>query len=243
VSVEGHTVEEALGRRCIADTSLLNNFVHSGNALLLNRLLRGPVFLSPAVLDRGETLLADFAGTKPSSEFLQPLYRATTLGQSGYRDIAAQVQSFAVRSGDLWEQAEPAQEEVALALHFRSRQIREEVRQRCPDIKRSRIRLGDGEAEAAAIAITRGWTFLTDDQASVDLLRCLYPEVPPARTCTLLRYAAELEHIPCEEAAWAFNHRIVDGLGFWARRGPRTGRERLWLRCDPPRCEWEPEMP
>lgn len=60
MSAEEVPAEEALRRRCIADTSLLNNFVHSGSAHLLNRLLEGPVHLSPAVLDPQETLLPRF---------------------------------------------------------------------------------------------------------------------------------------------------------------------------------------
>lgn len=83
----------------------------------------------------------------------------------------------------------------------------------CPEISRKKVELDLGEAEAAAIAATRGWTFLTDDQASVELLRCLYPNVPIQRTCTLLLYAAEQGVLSCEEAANRFNSRIVEELG------------------------------
>ena len=49
--MEEVSTEEALRRRGIADTSLLSNFVYSGIAHLLNRLLGGPVLLAPTVLD------------------------------------------------------------------------------------------------------------------------------------------------------------------------------------------------
>jgi hypothetical protein len=185
LSTEEVPAEEALRRRCIADTSLLNNFVHSGSAHLLNRLLEGPVLLSPAVLDPQETLLPGFPRMPPSSEFLKTLHLASVYGQERYRTIAPFVQSFALDSGELWEPVEPTEEELILAIHFRSKEIKEEVRQRCPEIRRSRIRLGAGEAETAAIAVTRGWTFLTDDQASVDLIGCLFPHMPILRAAVI----------------------------------------------------------
>ena len=77
-------------------------------------------------------------------------------GQERYRKIAPFVQSFALDSGELWEPVEPTEEELVLANHFRSKEIKEEVRQRCPEIRRSRIRLGAGEAESTAMAMIRG---------------------------------------------------------------------------------------
>jgi len=49
--------ETSLAQPCIADTSLLSNFVHTGYAYLLHRLLPEPVLLSPTVLDPAEVLL------------------------------------------------------------------------------------------------------------------------------------------------------------------------------------------
>jgi len=232
-------IEEALSRRCIADTSLLNNFVHSASAWVLERLLGRPVCLSPTVLDVEETRLPDFPRTEPTSEFLRPLHMAGLPGYSEYRKIAPYIQSFALGAGDLWEPVEPSKEELALAARLSNRTIRSEVRRVCPETGRNRAELNPGEAEAAAIAITRGWTFLTDDQASVELLSCLYPDVPVQRTCALLVHTVEKEALTCEEASELFNRRMVDELGFWATRRLDGTRQRLWLRCDPTRCLWE----
>jgi hypothetical protein len=232
-------VEEALSGRCIADTSLLNNFIHSASAWVLDRLLKEPVRLSPTVLDVEETLLPDFPRNEPASEFLRPLYIAGQPGYSDYRKIAPFIQSFALGAGDLWEPVEPSKDELALSARLSSRTIRPEVRRSCPGTSRKRVELDPGEAEAAAIAISRGWTFLTEDQASVELLKCLYPDVPVQRTCTLLVHAVERETLTCEEAANLFNRRMVDDLGFWATRRADGIRQRLWLRCDPARCSWE----
>ncbi|QIN84331.1 hypothetical protein GBA63_18040 [Rubrobacter tropicus] len=200
-----------LNRPCIADTSLLNNFVHS-SAYMLERILRRPIRLSPTVLDARETRLPEFPRVQPS------FYMSRSTEHAAYGEIAPFIQSFALGVGDRWEPVEPDSNELALASRLSSREIREEVRTVCPGISRKKVELDSGEAEAAAIAATRGWTFLTDDQASVEFLRCLYPNIPIQRTCTLLLYAVEREVLSCEEAADRFNRRIVEELGFWAFR-------------------------
>ena len=81
---------------------------------------------------------------------------------------------------------------------------------------------------------------MTDDGASVELLGRLHPEVPAHGTCDLLVQRARKGIVTCEEAAHLFNQRIVDGLRFWAFRKTGGARKRLWLRCDPARCSWEP---
>lgn len=236
---EENSIGEALSRNCVADTSLLNNFVHSGNAHLLKRLLGRPICLSPTILNMQETLLPDFPRAPPASEFLKPLYMSSLPEHPEYRDIAPFIQSFALDAGDLWEPVVPGLEELALAARFSSKGIRVLVREACPETIRPRIELDSGEAEAAAIAVTRGWTFLTEDQASAELLRCLYPEVPVLRTCSLLVHAVERGYLSCEKSANTFNQRIVDELGFWAFRKLEGKQERLWLQCNPARCEWK----
>ncbi len=133
------SVGEALSRRCIADTSLLNNFVHSASAWVLDRLLEEPVRLSPTVLDVEETILPDFPRTEPASEFLRPLHMAGQPGYSEYRRIAPFIQSFALGAGDLWEPVAPSKDELALAARLSSRTIRSEVRRRCPETRRKKI--------------------------------------------------------------------------------------------------------
>lgn len=132
----------------------------------------------------------------------------------------------------------PTVDELAVASSFRNRQIRATVRQRCPDI-RGRIELDAGEAEAAAIAVSRGFTFLVDDRAAVNLVRCLYPNVPVLRTCGLLAHAAKKGYLSCDEAADLFNSRLAQEMGFYASRKEDGVKQRLRLRCNPPRCVWE----
>ena len=80
---------------------------------------------------------------------------------------------------------------------------------------------------------------LLEDQAAIELLRCLYPTVGIVRTCSLLEYAAKAGYLPCPEAAELFNHRLAEDWGFFVRRRANNQPERLWLRCDPPECRWE----
>lgn len=195
--------------------------------------------LPPTVLDVHETLLPDFAGAECASQFLRPLSMSRLPKYSSYRTLAPLIQSFTLAAGNLWQPIEPTGDELVLAARLGSKQIRAERQRTPPRTSQRKMELGCGEAEAAAIAINRGWSFLTEDQAAVELLRHLYPDVPTQGTCALLVHAAEQAIVACSEAADLFNRRIVDQLGFWAFRMSSGKRERLWLRCDPSRCSWE----
>lgn len=145
MDAEGASVERALRGDCIADTSLLSNFVNTGYALLFNRLLEGPVFLSPSVLDDQEVVHP--LDTEPASEFLLPLYVSQFPGNEAYEPWAPHIRAFALGNGTAWQPAEPTTRELALASTFRDRKIRAEVRQRCPDV-RGRIELDAGRLRA-----------------------------------------------------------------------------------------------
>ena len=67
-------LEEMLKRNCIIDTSLLSNFVFTGYAHLLEKLVNGLVLIAPAVLDPSEIMLPINHTVVPRCEFLKPLY-------------------------------------------------------------------------------------------------------------------------------------------------------------------------
>jgi hypothetical protein len=67
-------LDEMLKRNCIIDTSLLSNFVFTGYAHLLEKLVNGPVLIAPAVLDSSEITLPINQTVVPRCEFLKPLY-------------------------------------------------------------------------------------------------------------------------------------------------------------------------
>jgi len=228
-------LELQLSRPCIADTSLLLNFVYIGYADLLRTLLGDPVYLSPTVLDERDI---DRVKDRPRSEFRVPPYQRGVVSDARRRAISEHVQRFASGLGTYWRPATPTEQELSLGARFRDRSIRDEVRSKNPDVKRTRIELDAGEAEAAAIAVTRKWTFLTEDQASVDLVRALHSDISVVRSCSLLVHAIEVGRIECSEAEVLFNLRMVEDTGFYNIRMSQDGtRERLRLRCDPPGCE------
>ncbi len=239
MDAEGASVERALRGDCIADTSLLSNFVNTGYAHLLNRLLGGPVFLSPSVLDDQEVVHPlDSLDTEPASELLRPLYMSQFPGNEAHEPWALHIRTFALGKGTAWRPAAPTTRELVLASSFRDRKIRTKVRRECPDV-RGKIELDTGEAETAAVAVSRGFSFLVDDRAAVKLVRCLYPDVPVLRTCGLLAHAVKIGHLSCDEAADLFNRRLAREMGFYASRKEDGVKQHLRLRCGPPRCVWE----
>jgi hypothetical protein len=245
-------IKEALIRPCIADNSLLCNFIHAGAAGLLHTLLQGPVHLSPTILDPHEAIQDPqvWKELTPGSEFLGQLRRSLELERqvggrnqpppdlTYYRRTTPRILDFTGRQGEQWEPVQPTPEELSHAAYLSSRAVREDARARCSALK-GRIELDSGEAESVAIAAGRDWTLLVDDQAAVNLLKCLYPHVRVLRTCELLVHAALTGTIACPDAADLFNTVIVGELGFHAR----LAGKHLRLRCDPTRCSWEPLRP
>ncbi len=188
--------------------------------------------------DREVTPPLDSLGTEPSSEFLRPLYLSQFPRYAAYVSWATHIRAFASGRGTTWQLTTPTVGELALASSFGDRRIRTDVRRRCPEV-RGRVELDAGEAEAAAVAVSRGFTFLVDDGAAVQLVRCLYPEVTVLRTCGLLAHAVEKGYVLCDEAANLFNSRLARDMGFYASRKEDGVRQYLQLRCSPPRCVWE----
>lgn len=226
-------IVDALRQPCLVDTSLLTNFLYSGNALLLNQLIGQPMQITPAILDIAEVDLIDSETATCASEVLRPLF-ASEEKQERYKKVRTHIMSFARAGETLWNGVALTKEEYALALSFRDKAIWD----KCPAGNRKRKKgLGAGEAEVLAVAISRKWTILLDDQAAVDLLRCLAPDLTVLRTCALLVKAVERKLIDCRSAENLFNEQICGELLFNCK-DPESGKY-LKFRCDPPRCQWE----
>lgn len=227
------SLSDALQRPCVIDMSLLTNFLYSGNALLLRQVLSQPPHITPVILDPAEIQFIDSGTNSCSSEVLRPLFAAEDK-QERYSNVRAQIMSFARAEGDMWLGAQLTGHEYALARTCLDKSIWD----KCPtSARRRRKGLGAGEAEVVAVAISRGWTALLDDQAAVDLIRCLAPDVPVIRTCALIVHAVGQGLIDCPTAEKLFNQQICNDLLFHCR-DPVTGRV-LRFRCNPPRCDWE----
>ena len=103
--------------------------------------------------------------------------------------------------------------ELQQARYFASHAAREAARQIDPTLKVKRV--GAGEAEAAAVALARGWTLWSDDAAIVNLLAALHPSHPVERIGSLLIRAAREGLIGCQEAADLYNDVFKRALGLW----------------------------
>ena len=224
--------QNTIATPCLADTSFLSNFVFTGNAALLMQVLNSPIYLTPVVLDPNEPLGSKFLEEAPQSEVLKPLYIARRQTNSKYIDAELPLQSFISGHNTLWRAIELTQDEERLALSFR----KGDIWQSCTGSKR-RTGLDPGEAETIAVALSRDWTLLIDDQAGVDLAKALRPKLPIIRTCQFLVHAVEFDHIECKSAEALFNIQIREKWGFYAKR-PGI-KEYLNFRCNPPRCVWQ----
>lgn len=226
---------DPLNNKCVIDTSLLSNFVFTGRAHLLQQLVGGPVHITPAVIDPAETLLPDMLVNPPRSEFLKPLYELSGENGSRYASAAPFIQSFALSAGFLWEPVEMTLQEVKLAHSLTLKSTWDKTTGINPRFKKRG--LGAGEAETCAVAISRGWTLLIDDHPALEMMLGLGHNLQTIRTCKLLTLAVERDLMACSDAMNLFNLEIVDRYGFHSTRS--KGKERLWFRCDPPRCEWD----
>ena len=138
MDAEGASVERALRGDCIADTSLLSNFVNTGYAHLLNRLLGGPVFSFALRVRRSEVIHPhDSLETEPASEFLRLLYVSRFPGYEAYQSWSPHIRAFALAKGTAWRPAAPTTRELVSASSFRDRKIRAKVRRECPDVRAS----------------------------------------------------------------------------------------------------------
>lgn len=231
------SLSDALRSPCLIDTSLLTNFLYSGNALLLQQLLGQPVQITPVILDPAEIEFIQSTDSTCASEVLRPLF-ASAEKQGRYKNVRTHIMSFAHAAEDMWVGVELSEAEYGLARTFREKSIWDQ----CPSPGRKRKKgLGAGEAEVVAVAISRRWTALLDDQAAVDLMRCLAPELPVVRTCALLIEAVNRNLIDCSSAEHLFNKQICQDLLFNCKDSS-TGKV-LRLRCNPPRCDWEEPSP
>ena len=230
-------LSDALQRPCVIDMSLLTNFLYSGNALLLRQVLSQPPHITPVILDPAEIQFIDSSSSSCSSEVLRPLFAAEDK-QERYSNVRTQIMDLARAEGNMWLGVELTEHEYALARTYLDKSIWD----KCPTSARRRKKgLGVGEAEVVAVAISRGWTALLDDQAAVDLMRCLAPDVPVVRTCALLVESVGKGLIECPAAEELFNEQICNDLLFHCRDA-LTGRV-LRFRCNPPRCNWEQKQP
>jgi hypothetical protein len=188
----------------ILDNVIASAFVDAGQAQLL-ATVAGPLYVTPSVLDPLEH--PPFK-TPPNAEFARGLHNASLdLADALKADRARNRTLFFHAEGTLWQAVELSPQELQLAAYFTSRQAREDA-QRVMTAQGqvfSAKKVDLGEAECAAVAVTRGWRLLSDDSGIVGLMKAFHPQLPVQRSCGLLVQAVQSKLLSCKDAADLYN--------------------------------------
>jgi hypothetical protein len=190
---------------------VLAMFVDADRIPLLSALAGGRVYVTPSIIDPTETPpftrqpVAEFAkGVFAAQRDLsQPLHATRVQRRTAfYQDISA-----------AWHPVDLSYDELRQARYFASTAAREAAHRIESKFKVKRV--SAGEAEAAAVAVTRGWTLWSDDAAIVNLLAALYPGHPVERISDLVIRAAQEGLLLCQEAADLYNDTFKGMFGLW----------------------------
>ncbi|HEY1336174.1 MAG TPA: hypothetical protein VGF59_01625 [Bryobacteraceae bacterium] len=192
---------------------VLAMFVDAGRADLLGALAGGRVFVTPTVLDPDET--PPFA-QQPTAEFAKgTFYFQQRLGLPvdavrHHRRVA-----FYSARGNAWRPIELSTDELGMTAHLLNPSTWEQAAQIAPSVRVKRI--DRGEAECAAVALTRKWTLWSDDAAIVALLSALHPDHPFERINDLLARGVRENLIGCNAASELYNDVFKGQLKLWTR--------------------------
>lgn len=200
------------GAGFVADTMVLGMFVDAGYTQLLTDLAAGNLIITPAIINPAETPpyashpMAEFA----AGTFLFQQRLGNPLDEVRFSRRAAYYLD--INLG--WNPAALSIEEIKQQEMLSSGAIWEDSR--VSHSGRRNARIGRGEAECAAVAISRGLTLWSDDAAIVSLLAVLHPDHPVERISDLVIRAAREEHLSCQEAADLYNDIFKQRLGLWS---------------------------
>ena len=194
----------------VADTMVLAMFVDAGKIELLVSLADGRLFVTPTVADADE--IPPYAG-EPGAEFARGLFRSQAEAGAQHANRVARRTAFYHAIGEIWSPVALTETELRDAQRLLQPATRIAAQQINPAFKFKRV--GGGEAEAAAVALSRGWTLWSDDAAIVGLLAAMHPEHPIERIGRLLMRAVNEGLLSCEDAAHLYNGTFKQDLGLW----------------------------
>jgi hypothetical protein len=203
---------------CVVDNMVLAMFVDAGRAELLPQLADGPICLTPTILDPSEQ---PSLAMRPQSEFARGLHRAEQNRADPLSARRYARRAHFLTQQESWQPIELSRDELRLAHTLTMEETRRRVRKIDPAFKSRRI--DPGEAECAAVAISRDWTLWSDDQAIISLIRALKPYCQVERICGLLERAVSERLMICPDAAHLYNDIFKGELNLWTK---------LSLYCD-----------
>jgi hypothetical protein len=192
---------------------VLAMFVDAGLVDLLAALAGGNLFVSPTILDPDET--PPFS-QQPIAEFARgTFYFQQRLG----RPVEAvrhhrRVAFYSAKDTD-WQPVSLSTDELQATADLLNPATWRRATEIDPSVRVKRV--DRGEAECAAVALTRGWTLWSDDAAIIALLGALYPGRPVERISDLLARGVCEGLISCQEAADLYNDVFKGRLKLWTR--------------------------
>jgi len=202
---------------------VLAMFVDAGRVQLLSALAGGSVFVTPTVLDPNE--IPPFS-CQPLSEFARGLFHAQSKqGQALYAQRVQRRTAFITTATSPCKSVQMSVTELQQAQYLTSPAARGQAKQVDPNVRIKRISLG--EAECAAVAVTRGWVLWSDDNAIIGLVNTLYPGHPVERISDMLARAVDEGFIACQDAADLYNHVFHGSLNLWTTLSARCSYGRL----------------
>ncbi len=201
---------------------VLAMFVDAGQLDLLVALAGGRLFATPTVADMGE--MPPYAN-EPVAEFARGLFLSQGKTDPLHVNRVARRVAFYQVAGVEWSTVAVTMAELLDAQSLSHPAMRAAARAANPAFKFKRV--GSGEAEAAAVALSRGWTLWSDDAAIVGLLAALHPSHPVERIGRLLMRAVAARLIRCNEAVHLYNVMFRQELGLWSSISLRCREGRL----------------
>jgi hypothetical protein len=192
---------------------VLAMFVDADRLPLLTALAGGRLFITPSIADPIERPPFN---SQPTAEFARGAYYFQ--GRLGYPLDAVRLNrrtAFYLAMGDAWRPTPLSPNELQLAATFVDPATWRRAEAADPRVRIKK--LDRGEAECAAVAVTRRWRLWSDDAAVVGLLAALYPNHPTERISDLLERAVAERLIPCDDATHLYNNDFKTTLRLWAR--------------------------
>ena len=192
---------------------VLAMFVDANRVSLLSALAGGSVYVTPSVIDPTE--VPPFT-RQPVAEFARGVFAAQRdLAQPLHATRVQRRTAFYRAVGATWSPVSLSGTELRQARYFVSPAARATARLADPTLRVKRI--SAGEAEAAAVALVRGWTLWSDDSSIINLLAALHPGQPVERMSDLVVSGADEGLLACQEAADLYNELFVGQLGLYSK--------------------------
>ncbi len=205
---------EATSGPCVVDTMVVAMFVDADQVPLLAALAGGSLFVPPSIIDPQEN--PPFT-QQPLAEFAKgAFYFQQRLGQPLDAVRLNRRIAFYLSVNRHWQPLSLSSAELQMAAALADPTTWTRAEEADPTVRIKKV--SRGEAECAAVAVTRGWTLWSDDAAIIDLLAVLHPGHPVERISDLVVRAVRQGLIDCEDAVHLHNNVFKGTLGLWTTR-------------------------